>query len=129
MAVGRFAPEQVSAREQIAADGERSTYEVIVSTPQTGKEWRSTGPTVQDTRTVNAVWLDYRERQIDGQQIKRGDQRVLVPALDLVGVNPSPSTDYLTRVDGTRWKVKDVKILQPNEDRILMTLQCRKVRP
>ena len=129
MTIGRYAEDIAGAQEQIAEDGELSKYITKQAIPISGQEWRSSGSTSLET-DVNAVWLNFKTSLIDGQRIKKADRRVLIAAADLpVNFQPNPEKDTLVRIDGSRWQVKDVDTLAPNEELIMHTLQCRRSRP
>ncbi len=82
-------------------------------------------PATEDFPTA-AVWLGYIDSRIDGTLVRRGDQRVLLPASDLGTVVPNNVTDSLVRASGEVWNIIEVKPLSPNGQKILYEAQVRK---
>ena len=70
------------------------------------------------TQTVKAVFTDYKEMQIDGSIVQRGDRLVLVAAS---GISEPLTND---EIDG--YKVVNVKLVKPAETALLYKLQVRK---
>lgn len=125
MAVGRFARAQSLAGRLIAKNGERSTLVRVTdgTPPVLTKPWEPGAPTTT-SYTVDAVWTEVSLRRVDGTLIKAGDEQVLIPAKGLAVV-PSPTTDLMVRINGSRWQIVKVDTIQPNEDLILHSLVCR----
>ncbi len=82
-------------------------------------------PTVQNFPTA-AVWLGYTDSRIDGTLVRRGDQRVFIPAADLGTIEPNNVTDSLVRASGEVWNIIEVKPLSPNGQKIIYEAQVRK---
>jgi hypothetical protein len=75
---------------------------------------------------VNAAWFEFDQSRVDGDLIRGGDREVFIPAVDLEPVVPSPTTDVMVRVDGSRWQIMGpVRTIQPNEELILFQIQAR----
>jgi len=123
--VGRFARAQATAKRLIAKYGERSTHVRVTDAapPDSTKPWLPGTPTTTST-IVDAVWLDWDRGRVDGTVIREGDRKVLIPATELSSA-PDPTKDLMVRIDGSRWQVTLVNVLQPNEDSILYELNCR----
>ena len=79
--------------------------------------------TMTDTdHAVTGVVSDFKDAQVDGEQIKAGDRKVLLAAADLTVV-PAPG-DQL--IDGsTTLQVLDSKRIKPGGTDILYTIQAR----
>lgn len=125
MALGRFTSARALASRLITRSGERSTHVRVTDSPVGGKPWRSAGATKVET-VVNAAWFEFDQSRVDGDLIRGGDREVFIPAVDLEPVVPSPTTDVMVRVDGSRWQIMGpVRTIQPNEELILFQIQAR----
>lgn len=74
------------------------------------------------TATVKGVLLDYNERDVDGDLVRRGDMRAYVAHL---------TTDYrdydqLTDAEGRVFKIINVSLLNPGGTKLLYDMQLRK---
>jgi hypothetical protein len=79
--------------------------------------------TATDT-TIRGAFLNFRDSLIDGQTIRRGDRRVILPGRDLA-VEPQPEVNQI--VDGTTvYQVVDVKRHEARGDVVAYTLQVRR---
>lgn len=114
------------AKRLITKFGETATiYRRVDGTPNDAdKDWEPGDPT-ETPYTTPAVWLSWERNRIDGQLIKEGDQRVLVPAVDLA-IDPDPSTDEIARASGERWAIVGTRPLSPNGQRIMFELHVRR---
>lgn len=94
--------------------------------PDPLKPHRPSSATASDVE-VNAVFLDYEQKYIDGTVIQTGDQRVFMPSLATDGVTPvNPTLDaVLVRGSEKPWKIILPKPLAPAGDLILFELQVR----
>ena len=116
------------AKELIAESGEVSTIRrTTPGVPNPAKPWEPVVPVVTNVQ-VTAVWLNYAfkssgEAYTNGSLVKTGDKKVLVAALDL----PSGLTvsDQIVREGGELYKIENIKLLDPNGQRILYELQVR----
>jgi hypothetical protein len=114
-----------TAKELITEFGEVSKVRrVTPGVPDPLTPWKPVAPTIVDVE-VTAVWLNYNlqssgELYVGGSLIKSSDKKVLVAALDIADINPS---DQLVRADGAIYKVVNAKLLDPNGQKILWTLQ------
>lgn len=115
-----------TAKELIAEFGEVSKVRrVIPGEPDPAAPWKPVQPTTVEV-PVTAVWLNYNfqssgELYVGGSLVKTGDKKVLVAALDISDITPS---DLLVRADGSVYKVVNAKLLDPNGQKILWTLQA-----
>lgn len=114
-----------TAKELITEFGEISKVRrVTPGIPDPLAPHKPVPPTTVEVE-VTAVWLNYNlqssgELYVAGSLIKTGDKKVLVAALDITDITPS---DSLIRSDGTVYKVVNAKLLDPNGQKILWTLQ------
>ena len=123
MTVGRFDSARALAARLILKNGEKSTLVRVEDTPGV-QPWRQSGS--DDTSTVvDAAWFLFDQDRINDDLIRTGDREVFIPATALGTVVPDQTTDYVVRVDGSRWQVIGVRTIQPNEDLILHVLQVR----
>lgn len=72
-------------------------------------------------QTVDAVFLDFDDDQIDGSVIQAGDQKVLIAAKG----NPAIDTADSIIDAGRRWRIIDANLLKPGNVEFLWTLQVR----
>lgn len=96
------------------------------------KPWRADVPTEQ-TLTARMAFLNFSsqgnsegsgERYFEGSLIQQGDKKVLLAAAGLA-FDPALNAE-LKRKDGSIWKVVQMKLLDPNEQKVLWTLQVRR---
>lgn len=76
-----------------------------------------------DDVTVKALFTEYKDNQVDGELIRRGDKRLLIAAAALAS---SPAGRELVIDGDDTYKVIDIKTLQPGDAAILYYLQVRK---
>ena len=87
----------------------------------------ATGSTIGEvTTTYNGVGakFDYEQRNIDGTQIRQGDQRVYLSAIDIV--NPQTG-DHLT-INTKVFEVIASRPLEPADTPVLFEVQVRGVQ-
>ena len=79
----------------------------------------STGQTTSTTESFNrdVVWTEYRNQQIDGTAVQRGDARLIVSGEVEIG-------DKVTK-NGTEWRILDVNPLQPANLAVIYIAQAR----
>lgn len=116
-----FVEEIQVALELIEENGDLSTLRRQVKVAG-AQSWKPGVGTVD--YPARMVWLNYELKRVDGERIKRGDQRVLIAGAGL-SVTPDASTDSLVRADGSVWSVEGVETLSPNGEVVLHTLQVR----
>lgn len=85
------------------------------------KPWKP-GVNVANDQTIDAVFLDYEQKYVDGTTIRTGDQRVLMPA---DGLTEPPQTDGLILRGTEVWKIIKNEPLNPNGQTILHDMQVR----
>lgn len=123
--MGVYDSDIASALESIREAGETSVLRSNapgVENPD--KPWLSV-PAVPTNTDVAAVWLNYNLQgagQTQDSLVKASDKKVLVAAS---GAPEITTSDQLVRADGSVWKIENVKLLDPNGERILYELQAR----
>lgn len=85
------------------------------------------GPATFVDTSVDAVFLDYEQKDIDGTVIQMGDQRVYMPSTGVDGVTSiTPTVDALVvRGAEAPWKIITVRPLNPNGQQIMYDVQVR----
>ncbi|QYW02119.1 hypothetical protein CPT_Sonora_016 [Stenotrophomonas phage Sonora] len=85
------------------------------------------GPSAPVDVAVDAVFLDYEQKYIDGTVIQMGDQRVYMPSTATDGITPvEPVVDAAIIRPGDRtWKIISVRPLNPNSQQVMYDLQVR----
>jgi hypothetical protein len=121
--MARFDSAIALAKKLIKKNGQLVTLRGFTAgaAPDPAKPWKPGGNVAAD-QTIEAVFLDYEQRYIDGQTIRTGDQRVFMPA---EGLTAPPEVEDLVLRDLEVWKVVAVKPLNPNGQAILYELQVR----
>lgn len=85
------------------------------------KPWRP-GPSTPSEQTIEAVFLDYEQKFIDGELVRTGDQRVFIPA---EGLTAPPDARGTVLRGGEVWKIVGLKPLNPNGQAIMYEAQVR----
>jgi hypothetical protein len=122
-----YARAKKTADRLIKKFGKTTASVLIEPGEMTGPAWN---PTQADpiNHPCDAVVLDYSERQIDGDRIRTGDRRVLI-AVGAQTKNPTPSWVLQIQMKGdaqpTKYKIIQVKPLEPGDLTILWDVQCR----
>jgi len=83
----------------------------------------STGSSVSFEAKVSPP-ENFEERFIDGDVVRRGDARVMLPATDSVTFAPKAGDEVL--LDGVTWSVLDVENLVPGDRAAVHVLHLRK---
>lgn len=121
--MARFDSAIALAKKLIKKNGQAVTLRGFTAgaAPDPAKPWKPGGNVAAD-QTIEAVFLDYEQRYIDGQTIRTGDQRVFMPA---EGLTVPPEVEGLVLRGLEVWKVIAVKPLNPNGQAIMYELQVR----
>lgn len=121
--MARFDSAIALAKKLIKKNGQAVTLRGFTAgaAPDPTKPWKPGGNVAAD-QTIEAVFLDYEQRYIDGQTIRMGDQRVFMPA---EGLTAPPEVEGLVLRGSEVWKVIAVKPLNPNGQAIMYELQVR----
>lgn len=89
--------------------------------PDTGKPEQ----TITDY-TAAGIKFGYVAERIDGKLIQSGDQELLLSPLQLNGQQlPEPTTGDLVLINGAKYAIHNVAMLEPTDVPILYTLQLR----
>lgn len=107
--------------EMIDEEGRAFTIAVPGAVSDVNKPWRGNAAGTP-TNAVGVFWW-YTAKEVDGDHVKRGDQRVcLIP--DEV-VNIERGTKIVDSLDSSAWNVEDVQKITHKSDIILYILQIR----
>lgn len=88
------------------------------------KPWLSVQPAPTSTDiSLPAVFIEFRERQIDGEIVRQGDQMCLMAAADIA--TGRPTTDDTVQDGNVNWKIVNVSTIRPGTSDILYKLQVR----
>ena len=126
--MGVYDGERQDALDLIREFGEQATIRVFTEARDPDKEWEAADPSYVDISTA-AVFLNFSdnnssgERYWNGTLVHQGDKKVFVAAKGLSG-NPNLHAQVI-RADGSKWTVHNLKLLDPNGEKILYTLQVR----
>ena len=83
---------------------------VILKSSNDNPTYSPTAQTIsfdEDDVEVVGLFARYNIREIDGQVVKRFDQKFIAPQANFGGVSPQ-SIDRLIRADGTEWSIINV---------------------
>lgn len=117
-----------TAQRLIAKHGREMTLRKVSEDPANpAKEWRGADPDPEQgfefERPVTAVVTDYSEEEIDGDQVHRGDKRLLVAAKPNVGIDLLRADSLL---DGDQvYGIIGGSLLKPGTTEILYDFQVR----
>lgn len=92
--------------------------------PDPSKPWYP-GANAPTDWTVDAVFLGYEQKYIDGEQVQMGDQQVYMPAFDTSGAAILPEEEGLVIRGAETWKIVALKPLNPAGDPVMYELQVR----
>lgn len=116
------------AKDLLDKYGHEVTLRTLTRTaaPDPTKPHRPGIPTAADL-TVDAVFLDYEHKYIDGTVIQQGDQQVYMPSTASDRVTPiEPKEDaIILRGSEKPWKIVKVRPLNPNGQQIYYLAQVR----
>jgi len=121
--MARFDSAIALAKKLIKKNGQAVTLRGFTagSAPDPDKPWKP-GANLPSNQSIEAVFLDYEQRYIDGETIRTGDQRVFMPA---EGLTTPPEVEGLVVRGAELWKIIAVKPLNPNGQAIMYELQVR----
>lgn len=125
--MGAYDSDIQTAAELIKEFGEACTLVRFV--PVAGaKDWEPAEPT-DELLPVHAAFLNFNLQTSgttywNGTEVLTGDKKVLIAA---AGLAWDPELQgQVRRADGSVWKIQNVKLLDPNGQKILFTAQVRK---
>ncbi len=121
--MARFDSAIALAKKLIAKNGQMVTLRGYVEgdAADPDKPWRP-GAAVPSNQPIEAVFLDYEQKYIDGETVRTGDQRVFIPAEGL-STPPDPRGTILRGSEV--WKIIGLKPLNPNGQAIMYEAQVR----
>lgn len=90
--------------------------------PDEDEPWNRTA--TETEYEVSAVWLDALTALRPGTVVPQGAQVVYVPASGLTVV-PDAAIDQIMRADGSRWRIEEVKPLNPAGQPVMYELVVR----
>lgn len=106
----------------IDEEGRAMTITVAGTPTDPAKPWR--GNDAGTPTDATGVMVSYKASQIDGSQIRRGDQKILLIPSETIDIeNGSKIVDSL---DNSVWMVKDVQKITNKSDILLYILQVRR---
>lgn len=119
-----FVKSAKTAKRLIDKNGRTVVFVKKSSIPNNeAKPWLGSKDT-EVTFSTKCAFIDYEIREVDGDQIKIGDKKLLANAIDN-GTNIVE--DFDTVRDGiTSWRIKSVKPLQPADTIVMYEIQVRK---
>lgn len=92
------------------------------SPSDTNKPWRGNDAGTPETAT--GVFVRYKEREVDGDHVRRGDQKVLMIPSDAIDVGKA--TRIKDSLDDSFWGIVGVDKITSGSDILLYILQVRK---
>ena len=114
--------EWVWIEDLIDEEGRAMTITVAGTPTDPAKPWR--GNDVGTPTSATGVMVAYKAAQVDGSQIRRGDQKILLIPSEIISIeNGSKIVDSL---DNSAWMVKDVQKITNKSDILLYILQVRR---
>ena len=105
----------------IADEGRAFTIAVPGAVSDSGKPWR--GNATGTSTNAMGVFFFYKAAEIDGDHVKRGDQRVCVIPDEVIDIEAG--TKIVDTLDTSSWNVIDVQKISHTSDIILYILQIR----
>ncbi len=121
--MARFDSVIALAKKLIKKNGQLVTLRGFAVSPGTNPDqpWRPGEPAPAD-QPIEAVFLDYEQKYIDGETVRMGDQRVFMPA---EGLTSPPEQNGQVLRGAEVWKIITIKPLNPNGQAIMYELQVR----
>jgi len=116
-----WSPEIADAQAGIREGGRGYTATLLKPGAETG-DAHNPGRGAATSHSCYVVAMDYREAQIDGTLIQRGDRRFMVSPEGL-SASPEPGDGFT--VDGVSWHIVDVMPVAPGGSVIYWKVQVR----
>jgi len=115
-------PEEWAWVEELIADeGRAFTIAVPGAVSDANKPWR--GNAAGTPTNAMGVFFFYKANEIDGDHVKRGDQRICVIPDEVIDIEAG--TKIVDSLDTSSWNVVDVQKISHKSDIILYILQVR----
>lgn len=107
--------------ELIDAEGRALTITLPGSEADTEEPWR--GNTTLTPTNATGVFVRYKVKQVGSDHIKRGDQKVLLIADEIVNIEEG--TKIIDSIDDSSWYVIRLKRITARSDILLFILHVR----
>lgn len=119
-----FVKARATAKRLIDKNGRLVTFSKETRTASdASKPWKKTTGTAASF-TMICSFINYESREIDGDKIKVGDQKMLANAIDNGDNN---IVDFNTVTDGDEtWRIKKVDSIRPGDIVVMYEVQVRK---
>ena len=102
-------------------EGRAFTIAVPGAVSDANKPWR--GNAAGTPTNAMGVFFFYKASEIDGDFVKRGDQRICVIPDEVINIEKG--TKIVDSLDNSSWTVKDIQKISHRSDIILYILQVR----
>ena len=92
--------------------------------------WRDSTDAAEVLIPITGVFIEFETEDIDGTQVRRGDKRVLVAAIDVEQANKAAEDveNFDKILDGlVSWKIQSVEIIEPGSLTIMYDLHVRQM--
>lgn len=109
-------------KAMIVSEGRICTLSKYGTEKDEDKPWRGheTPDPETDQSSVSAVFIDYRAREIDGENVRRGDKYAFV-------AGDSDAGAYQLLIDGAMtWKIVESEKVEPGSEILLYKLHLRR---
>ena len=106
----------------IVAEGRTCVLSKYGEVKDEEKPWRGHDEPDEETdqSSVSAVFLDYKEKEIDGENVRRGDKYALT-------AGDSVAAEYELLIDGSvTWKIVESEKIEPGAEILLYKLHLRR---
>jgi hypothetical protein len=108
-------------KELIDEEGRTLTIEVPGAVSDANKPWR--GNAAGTPEQTKGIFVRYKAKEVDGDHIKRGDQKVLCYPSDTINIERG--TKIVDSLDSSGWTVQNIDKISVKSDIILYILQVR----
>jgi len=105
----------------IAEEGRAFTLTPPGTLQDTDKPWRGNKAGTADNEI--GVFVRYKSREVDGDEIRRGDQKVLTIPSENIDIEDG--TKLVDSLDSSSWHVVNVEKITSGSDILLYILQIR----
>lgn len=83
----------------------------------------STAPVTETTETGRGVVYDYKDAEVDGTMVQRGDSKLL---LSSIGITKPTVNDVATLANGDKFTILDVDVVSPAGTDVVYICQIRR---
>jgi len=109
-------------KDLIDKEGRTMTITVAGTPTDPSKPWR--GNTAGTPTNATGVMVSYRASQVDGSQIRRGDQKILLIPSETINIESG--SKIVDSLDSSAWMVVDAQKITNKSDILLYILQVRR---